>query len=429
MEGQYANVGTAVGFDPDDTEVSDEDPSHYFGVVPSIDIEKATNGEDADTETGPEILVGEEVTWEYLVTNTGEVDLTDVSVIDDQGVTVICPGSALAVGESMTCTASGVAVEGQYANIGTAVGTDPGDNEVSDEDPSHYFGVLPATLSGMKFHDADFDGQPREADELGLAGWTIYVDYDGNGELDASEPSGVTAADGSYSITGISPGTWSVSEELSTDWICSYPSSCTHDVTFEAGDALAGGDFGNYEKSLVKLFKLTNGKLNAAVNWTFELYLGPDGFRDSVLASSSTYGDADGVLEFDGFKLDPALTYTICERNLRPAWSPLWQIDTDGDETVDTTIVPYNPDVGDPLGDLGNRCFDFGGGVGATYAIPEGGTLVFDVDNRRLPCGDPILAPPEPVFEGDHAVTATRLAGYDPDPETIAASRLAALCS
>ncbi|MFW6195121.1 MAG: DUF7507 domain-containing protein, partial [Chloroflexota bacterium] len=79
----------------DNVEVSVEEPA--------IDIEKATNGEDADEPTGPEIAVGDPVNWTYVVTNTGDVALTDVSVTDDQGVAVNCPQDTLAVGESMTC--------------------------------------------------------------------------------------------------------------------------------------------------------------------------------------------------------------------------------------------------------------------------------------------------------------------------------------
>ncbi len=106
---------------------------------PAIDIEKSTNGEDADTPTGPIIPVGGAVTWTYIVTNTGNVDLSNVTVTDDQGVVVSCPKDTLAVGESMTCTASGTATAGQYANVGTATGEGDG-TSVTDSDPSHYFG-------------------------------------------------------------------------------------------------------------------------------------------------------------------------------------------------------------------------------------------------------------------------------------------------
>jgi uncharacterized repeat protein (TIGR01451 family) len=70
-----------------------------------ITIDKTTNGSD-----GPTILIGQPISWTYVVTNTGNVDLTDVSVTDDQGVTVTCPQTTLAVGASMTCTATGFAV-------------------------------------------------------------------------------------------------------------------------------------------------------------------------------------------------------------------------------------------------------------------------------------------------------------------------------
>jgi len=121
---------------------------------PAIDIEKATDGADADTPPGPTITVGDPVAWTYVVTNTGDVALSAVSVMDDQGVTVTCPKTTLAVGESMTCTGNGTAVSGQYANLGTAVGT-YNTQQVSDSDPSHYFGQEPVQPSVSVTKTAD----------------------------------------------------------------------------------------------------------------------------------------------------------------------------------------------------------------------------------------------------------------------------------
>ena len=107
--------------------------------APAIDIEKSTNGVDADTpEEAVQVDEGDAVTWEYVVTNTGNVDLTNVVVTDDQGVAVSCPQDTLAVGEIMTCTGSGTAVVPLYANIGTVTGTPPDGPAVTDSDPSHY---------------------------------------------------------------------------------------------------------------------------------------------------------------------------------------------------------------------------------------------------------------------------------------------------
>ena len=108
-------------------------------VGPSVRIEKSTNGQDADNAPGPTILVGNAVNWEYDVSNTGTVPLTSVVVVDDQGVTVSCPGTTLAVGASMTCTGSSVAEAGQYRNVGTVTASSAS-GPVSDTDASHYFG-------------------------------------------------------------------------------------------------------------------------------------------------------------------------------------------------------------------------------------------------------------------------------------------------
>lgn len=109
---------------------------------PSVDIQKHTNGEDADRAPGPSIAPGDPVNWEYIVRNTGTVELTNVAVTDDQGVIVACPGTTLAPGESMTCAGAGAAVEGQYVNVGT-VTADSASGPVTDSDRSHYFGGVP----------------------------------------------------------------------------------------------------------------------------------------------------------------------------------------------------------------------------------------------------------------------------------------------
>ncbi len=139
--GQYRNVGTVTGTGAE-TVVSDSDASHYFGEEerPGLDVEKAVNGLDADEEPGLLIVQGEPVNFLYVVTNTGDVDLLNVAVVDDQGVAVTCPQSSLTPGELITCTGSDTAVAGRYRNIGTASGFSPLSKLVSDSDPSHYFG-------------------------------------------------------------------------------------------------------------------------------------------------------------------------------------------------------------------------------------------------------------------------------------------------
>ena len=141
--GLYINVGVATAVSPTGERVWDVDPSHYVGVLvgqPRVDIEKATNGRDADTPPGPVIPVGDPVKWSYVVTNRGDTVLQNVQVSDNPLGDIVCPKDALRPGESMTCLAQGVAVVGQYRNMGMVVAVSPDGMAVRDADPSHYFG-------------------------------------------------------------------------------------------------------------------------------------------------------------------------------------------------------------------------------------------------------------------------------------------------
>jgi hypothetical protein len=126
--------------------ISDTDKSHYFGSWPQIDLEKHTNGEDADQGLGPFILLHHPVTWTYMVTNTGNVTMTQVQINDDPLGPVSCDLDELAPEETMTCTEVRTAeTEGQYENEAIVTAKPPDDLlEITDSDLSHYFGARPA---------------------------------------------------------------------------------------------------------------------------------------------------------------------------------------------------------------------------------------------------------------------------------------------
>lgn len=217
--GQYANTGlvtgiTQIGVVAPRQTVTATDPSHYFGLAgPAIVIKKATNGEDADTPTGPLIPVGGAVTWTYVVTNTGNVILSPVTVTDDRGVLVSCPKNVLAPQENMLCTGTGIAVAGQYANIGTAVGIPPAGPPVTSTDPSHYFGYIPASVGNIVFGDIDPTGSTPEqieagnglqdSGEVGIDGIIVQL-YNATTNTLISET--VTADGGHYLFTNLPPG-------------------------------------------------------------------------------------------------------------------------------------------------------------------------------------------------------------------------------
>ncbi|MBT8121731.1 MAG: hypothetical protein KJO10_04265, partial [Gammaproteobacteria bacterium] len=142
----------------DDIEVCRDDP-----LNPGIDIEKLTNGNQADGANDgdvPQIAPGDVVTWTYQVMNTGDVPFgeAELTVTDDRGVVPVLDTSSdtggdliLSPGETWIYTAIGQALElsieptltepgcndgrPTYVNMGKVV-TSPFD--LMDTDPSHY---------------------------------------------------------------------------------------------------------------------------------------------------------------------------------------------------------------------------------------------------------------------------------------------------
>ncbi len=98
--GQYANIGTATASytdaDGDTAERSDSDPSHYFGATPSLAISKTF----ADDEV---IAGGAGSSFDIVVTNDGNVDLTGVSITDTVDSRLTVTGVSSSAGD---CSAS-----------------------------------------------------------------------------------------------------------------------------------------------------------------------------------------------------------------------------------------------------------------------------------------------------------------------------------
>ncbi|MFB2879592.1 S8 family serine peptidase [Aerosakkonemataceae cyanobacterium BLCC-F46] len=94
--------------------------------------------------------------------------------------------------------------------------------------------VLPGKISGVKWNDADGDGE-LDASEAKLSGWTIFLDNNQNGELDAGEISTVTNAQGKYEFTNLAAGTYAVTEVLKPGWIQTSPTALSN-PGFETGD-------------------------------------------------------------------------------------------------------------------------------------------------------------------------------------------------
>lgn len=279
--GQYTNIGSVTATQPDATVVNDSDPSHYFGEPePSVTIETRTNGDDADTPTGPSVPVGSTVNWDYIITNIGSQALTDIIVTDSGGATVTCPGTTLALAEQMTCTASGTAVAGQYANTGSVTATlAVSEDGVAATDPSHYYGQ---TLSIIKrTNGIQSDSAPGPLLMAGSAvNWTYEVTNPGPATvtgLTVTDDQGVVVTCG---VTTLAAGESVTCTGSGIAQAGQYTNIGAASATLPLGGTINVSDASFYFGNPITILKSTNGSdanvapgpavlVGSTVNWTY----------------------------------------------------------------------------------------------------------------------------------------------------------------
>ncbi len=216
--------------------LTDEDPSHYWGVPNEVgvDIEKDTNGVQADNDAGPAIPVGGDVTWTYVVTNSGQLPITPATVADsDPALSVVCEASLADAGgdniidiflpgESVTCTATGTATAGNYENTATVSGPTslPAESCVCDpEDPATW----PTTAEAYS-ENTDDDGNPITVEDTDDSHYNgaepgIDIEKDTNGvQSDEAPGENISAGDPvtwTYVVTNT--GTTALADATVTD--------------------------------------------------------------------------------------------------------------------------------------------------------------------------------------------------------------------
>ncbi|MFM6043094.1 MAG: Calx-beta domain-containing protein, partial [Dolichospermum sp.] len=79
-------------------------------------------------------------------------------------------------------------------------------------------------IKGSKWNDINSNGV-WDTGEQALAGWTIYIDSNKNGQFDAGELSTVTDANGQYTFSNLGPGEYTIGEVAQTGWEQTYPTT------------------------------------------------------------------------------------------------------------------------------------------------------------------------------------------------------------
>lgn len=143
--GTVTNQATATGNDPSGAPVVDT-------TVITVNAAKLT----LDKSASPSVYeaAGTLVTYNFILTNTGLVDLSNVSINDpillDLGISITCPATTLAAGANMTCTAAYTITAADFAalrkidNIATAAALAGRFPVLSNQDTATIIGQAPA---------------------------------------------------------------------------------------------------------------------------------------------------------------------------------------------------------------------------------------------------------------------------------------------
>jgi cyclophilin family peptidyl-prolyl cis-trans isomerase len=96
------------------------------------------------------------------------------------------------------------------------------------------------SIDGTVFTDTNGNGQ-LDSGEPGVAGRTVFIDKDGTGKPDSNNPSTTTDANGNFTFTGLSPGSYTVKEDLPSGVALT---TGTQTVTVSASSTASGVLFG-----------------------------------------------------------------------------------------------------------------------------------------------------------------------------------------
>ncbi|CUR55154.1 putative Conserved repeat domain protein [metagenome] len=168
--GAVTNTATSQGTPPSGPDVTSPPDSTATptSTVATIAIDK-TAGTPVDVDANGRVDAGDTIAYSFLVTNTGALTLTSVTVSDAKTGPVSCPATTLDPGASTTCTATYTITQadvntGSVTNSATAQGTPPTGPAVSsapDTTSTPTSSVATITIDKEAGTPADLNGNGR----------------------------------------------------------------------------------------------------------------------------------------------------------------------------------------------------------------------------------------------------------------------------
>ncbi|MCA9166756.1 MAG: VCBS repeat-containing protein [Planctomycetales bacterium] len=170
-------------------------------------------------------------------------------------------------------------------------------------------------IHGFKWIDVNGNGV-RDPEDVGLLGWTIYLDLNNNGTLDENEPFEITGQRGEYWFMDLPAGSYRVAEVPQQGWTQTYPDSGSYTIDVTAGQRVVDINFGNTRGGEIHGFKWLDENGNG--RWDdnepglpgWQIYLDLNNNRQLDPNEPSTITDERGGYWF--MDLPPG-TYTVGE--------------------------------------------------------------------------------------------------------------------
>lgn len=267
-----------------------------------------TNTKNATLNIIKDALPNHEQNFGFTTTNLGGVsfnldDDADGTLPNTQTINTLLPGS-YSVTESAT---PGWSLTGLTCNTNNfnAVGSTVTVNMAAGQTTNCTFtNTKLVSISGIKYTSS-------ATGVLGpvLAGWTIFIDTNGNGTVDQGELTAVTDAGGNYSFTNLLPGSFALAEVLQAGWTQIFGPA---PFSLAAGETATNKNFGNFQNGSISGFKWNDVNGNGTYDneaklngWTMTLFN-----AQNQQVGQPKVTDVNGNYSFSN--LAPG-TYSVCE--------------------------------------------------------------------------------------------------------------------
>lgn len=176
--GRVDNTATATATDPGGNEVGDSDnatvPADHD---PGLDLDKRV-ASVVDVNDNDLTDAGDEINWEFEVTNTGNVTIDNIEVNDPMAGVVTCDPNVLAPAESVVCLPHAPYVitqddvkAGNVHNVATATGDTPTNEEIrtppdETDTPTDTFADMTVDKRVSKVTDVNGNGRNDAGDMI-----------------------------------------------------------------------------------------------------------------------------------------------------------------------------------------------------------------------------------------------------------------------